>query len=778
MLLAAGILLGHVCGLAQSRTVRGTAYHAISGKPLPGIPIAIRGAAESARTDWEGHYELRVPDTVGTTGFKAIPGMTIVEARTVSPGVIDLYISEVDFLDLSLSELMSVRVTTASKTPEKITGIPASVVVITRADIATYGYQTLEELLAHIAGLYMIDDYYWLGSVNYGVRGFFTNEPFNNIILMVNDVNQMEEYSRGAPLTKVGVPVEAIHHIEVIRGPMSVIYGSGAFMGAINIITSQNDRTMLSATVGSGSSRKLYMRYYDSLGVSNNFSLTASVHRTDGIDVPYTDLTTNPVGGNGRTFLENNGLRNDATTSDQLNDRRFYVNAHYKAAHFTFDGTYTANKAGMFDGQPTLGEGNFFLNNSITLMGQFDRTVADGLSLRIKETYSGYSDMIDYEQDYLNTNKGSRQLSSFLESELNVFYTPSPALSMLAGLYNRYITAYSWHGNYTPAYGPDYTDFLTTIEKPYMFNAVFFQGTYTPGEKFTIVGGCRLEQSTPFEIRRVNDLDSVSIVRTYAYEYDDVNLLPRLALIYAADRNHIVKFLFGTAIKQPSMASLQPYALHPEWATLRPATIMTYEVNYLSHASRFITANLSVFYNDITDLIVRKDETQPDGTLKIESSNAGKMHSLGIECGMNLSPAKDVSIDISGTYQQSKDRSAGMEAVDLGYSPAFLGYGRVAYRPGRFVSLGLSYRYVGGMEAYYENTSSFTGRIGAAAPAYSVVDVNVSFPEIARGISANLKVNNLLDAEIRYPTTLAGSIWDKGTLGRPRMAYLTLAYAF
>jgi outer membrane receptor for ferrienterochelin and colicin len=57
-------------------------------------------------------------------------------------------------LNLSLQELMGVEIKAADKVSEKIGEIPASVVLITRQDIETYGYTDLEELLEHVSGMY------------------------------------------------------------------------------------------------------------------------------------------------------------------------------------------------------------------------------------------------------------------------------------------------------------------------------------------------------------------------------------------------------------------------------------------------------------------------------------------------------------------------------------------------------------------------------------------------------------------------------------------------
>lgn len=130
--------------------------------------------------------------------------------------------------DLSLNDLAAIKVQAAGKRT-KIESIPASVVIITRQDIQKFGYTTLKEVLNQVPGLYLWDDYHVRGRINIGVRGYTSSD---NIIILVNGINQVEGVYNEYLLTKVAVPVEAIDRIEVIRGPMSVLYGSGAFLAS------------------------------------------------------------------------------------------------------------------------------------------------------------------------------------------------------------------------------------------------------------------------------------------------------------------------------------------------------------------------------------------------------------------------------------------------------------------------------------------------------------------------------------------------------------------
>ena len=149
----------------------------------------------------------------------------------------------------------------ATRKVEPISIIPASLVVITRQDIQSQGWGTLEEILSHIPGMYQINDYLWFGTDSYGVRGFFSSGSFSTMTVMVNGVSQKEDWYNSFPLSKINVPVEAIDRVEVIRGPMSVVYGSNAFLGAINIITNQDVKSSQGvAGIGSNGNYKAFGR--------------------------------------------------------------------------------------------------------------------------------------------------------------------------------------------------------------------------------------------------------------------------------------------------------------------------------------------------------------------------------------------------------------------------------------------------------------------------------------------------------------------------------------
>jgi outer membrane cobalamin receptor len=195
-------------------------------------------------------------------------------------------------LNLSIEELMEVRIETASKVAEKIGEIPASVVLLTRQELQHYGYTSLEEILRHVPGMYPVD-YFNISGPIFGVRGYARTDTTNkSVIILVNGVNQLFDYEGSYRLP--AVPVEAIDRIEIVRGPLSVTYGSGAFFGAINIITNEVSATPgfashLSVLGGSKDTSRWFGRT-SYTHPNGKVVINASTYQTAGLDVPYREL--------------------------------------------------------------------------------------------------------------------------------------------------------------------------------------------------------------------------------------------------------------------------------------------------------------------------------------------------------------------------------------------------------------------------------------------------------------------------------------------------------
>lgn len=130
-------------------------------------------------------------------------------------------------------------ITTASRSAERGSSAPATSTILTAEDIRTYGIRSLDEAIDFLSLGAMTSNP--LRAVDVGSRGvLIPNDHGNHFLLLINGhaVNEAlygaARFGRGA-----GVPMEMIDHVEVILGPGSVLYGSNAMLGVINVVTKE-----------------------------------------------------------------------------------------------------------------------------------------------------------------------------------------------------------------------------------------------------------------------------------------------------------------------------------------------------------------------------------------------------------------------------------------------------------------------------------------------------------------------------------------------------------
>jgi vitamin B12 transporter len=126
-------------------------------------------------------------------------------------------------------------VVTATRVPTPILDIPAGVSVIDRQTIIDRDYTRLTEALSAIPGVRVSQSGGPGGNASVFVRG--TN---SNGVLVLRDGMPLNDASDSSGAFNFGVDTLAdVERIEVIRGPMAALYGSGAIGGVINLISRQ-----------------------------------------------------------------------------------------------------------------------------------------------------------------------------------------------------------------------------------------------------------------------------------------------------------------------------------------------------------------------------------------------------------------------------------------------------------------------------------------------------------------------------------------------------------
>ncbi len=141
---------------------------------------------------------------------------------------------DVSSLERLLSEPI---VSTASKQSEGASAAPALSTSLSAEDLRRYGIRTLGEAIDFLSVAVATSDNLDGGEV--GARGvLLTGDRGNHFLVLVDGYVVNDPLHGGVTLGPgAGIPMELVDHIEVIVGPGSVLYGSSAMLGVVNVVT-------------------------------------------------------------------------------------------------------------------------------------------------------------------------------------------------------------------------------------------------------------------------------------------------------------------------------------------------------------------------------------------------------------------------------------------------------------------------------------------------------------------------------------------------------------
>ncbi|AJZ90268.1 catecholate siderophore receptor CirA [Klebsiella michiganensis] len=124
-------------------------------------------------------------------------------------------------------------VVTASATEQNLKDAPASISVITRDELQKKPVNNLKDVLQNVPGVQLTNE----GDNRRGVSLRGLDSSYTLILVDGKRVNSRNAVFRHNDFDLNWIPADAIERIEVVRGPMSSLYGSDALGGVVNIIT-------------------------------------------------------------------------------------------------------------------------------------------------------------------------------------------------------------------------------------------------------------------------------------------------------------------------------------------------------------------------------------------------------------------------------------------------------------------------------------------------------------------------------------------------------------
>ena len=202
-----------------------------------------------------------------------------------SPDLPDAESGPAIYKKMSLSELMALEITTASRVPEKLSQSPSAVQVITGEAVHRSGAMNLADALRLAPNLQVgqINSYGWTISS----RGF--NALFaNKLLVMIDGRSVYTPLDAGVFWDAQNILLEDLDRIEVVSGPGGTLWGANAVNGVINIITkSAKDTQGLYVSGGAGSLLRDFgaVRYGGSAGTNLYYRVYAQRFDRNAMDL-------------------------------------------------------------------------------------------------------------------------------------------------------------------------------------------------------------------------------------------------------------------------------------------------------------------------------------------------------------------------------------------------------------------------------------------------------------------------------------------------------------
>lgn len=139
-------------------------------------------------------------------------------------------------------------VISAEKRVSPASSVSNSVSVITAEEIARTGKTSLYDILLGEQGVFM----YRQGQEGGLTYGSIRGGNSNHLLVLLNGVRMNMANDPGNSFDFANINISTIERIEIVRGPQSVLYGSQALSGVVNIITKKNEAGIsLNAEAGS-----------------------------------------------------------------------------------------------------------------------------------------------------------------------------------------------------------------------------------------------------------------------------------------------------------------------------------------------------------------------------------------------------------------------------------------------------------------------------------------------------------------------------------------------
>ena len=563
------------------------------GNPIEGVKVTVKNTDISVLSKKNGSYEIEMASDKKVLSFQK-EGYNVKEVEVNKTTVnIIMTTNVISIFDLSLEELMNLKVEIASKVELTQRESPAIVSVITQEELKNSGCRDMIDVLRLIPGIEFGIDVQ--GVVSIIMRGNWAHE--GKVLLMLDGI-PLNELNYSTIQFGSRFSIDQIEKIELIRGPGSAIYGGYAELGVINII-SKNPQTINGLQMGAdyGQMTKTFARRnaHFSVGkkINDNFEFKfhlfgGQANRSDKI---YTDVFGNSYDMTNQSKIEPLNFNFYSKIYD-LNIKVFYENYKVFSRDF-FDLIVSKDYSFEFKTIYFETDYNFKISNNFSIQPKI--SFKNSIPWHTKGILTQNStDSLYY--NFLNYHTQVQRIAP----SLMFLYDFNQNINLIGGIEYYYDIA----RNLT-------TDsnlvFWTNSKKVEFQNISVFAQALIKSNIANITIGGRLEKHSIY----------------------NTAFAPRIAFTKVLDDLHF-KLLFSGAFRSPSIENIDANASLDSLKipNIRPEKLYTAELEMGYKISKTMQASVNIFHIIIKDPIVYFFD---DITLQEGYINSTQTGSYGIE---------------------------------------------------------------------------------------------------------------------------------------------------
>lgn len=553
-----------------------------------------------------------------------------------------LVLAQDDLQNLSLEELLQVRITSSTYTEESLKTVPSSITVFTRRQIQQLGVSTLEELANYVPGFQskVSDDESVIAARSRRITAG------NREVLFLFDGQRLNHDLFGATLPfHALLPIDNIERVEFIRGPGSAIYGANAFLGVINIVSETHLKNVSLSSDG--------VRNRAVLNLSNTFS--NGLHTSISMQGLQIKDDTRMLFD---TF--SNGLKEDTHERDQgvVNIQASWGDWRFDAKH-----TYSDVKGGYILGKLRV-DGSYLESNSSVVALNYQHAFNESWSLTSRAFNSPYcysvTDIISPSPSVLNV-ANVRGDESGIENRLN------------------------WqNGTSSALVGVDFTNSRINRADAYLENYTQMPPARSAKREVIDLGSRQVGAIyAQWQDSLTDDITYILGVRSDRYSDVTGYTSPRLGLIWQLDEANTLKILYGEAFRAPARneVGVKNNSVQLGNPNLEPEISKTSELIWMQTSPRH---HLSVsLFNTIIEDPVGYTNTRPRSFFN--RSESEYLRGVEVEARWVLSDHWEVDATLSRAANSAMDinpTSESLASLSLLYKSGSLGASFSGYYQG------------------------------------------------------------------------------------------------